>query len=282
MDENDKVIEQSDIFEFITETDLTLRQVNVEGVYNMRDLGGWKAQGTSTVKYGLLYRGGNLAGITEQGEKDFAEKLGIKTEIDLRSDGTQQMTVDGVSYSRFGIGPYSMIIPGFVSEPAPDNGRILRYDSASIVSIKNIFELLADEKNYPIYFHCNAGADRTGTLAFLINGLLGVDYSDLIKDFELTTFSQYGARYRSEIKNNKFTDNGVMNNSGNYVAFGELYSLIMANYGAEGKPLSYAIANYLVSVCGVSEETIKTVRSIMLSGNVEFNGEDFYTPKLNG
>ena len=27
----------------------------------------------------------------------------------------------------------------------------------------------ADETNYPIYFHCQIGRDRTGTLAMLIN-----------------------------------------------------------------------------------------------------------------
>ncbi|MBR1867406.1 MAG: tyrosine-protein phosphatase [Clostridia bacterium] len=281
--ENGEIIDRSEVFEFTAETDLALRQVNVEGVYNMRDLGGWKAQGESTVNYGLLYRGGSLAGMTEQGKKDFAEKLGIKTEIDLRTDGTQQTPVNGVKYVRYGIWQYSMIIPGFVSKPADDNQRVVGYHSGSPTSLRGIFELLSDENNYPVYFHCNQGADRTGTLAFLINGLIGVDYSDLTRDFELTTFSRYGARYRSKIKNGAFTADGIQENtSNNLICFGELKDLIINGYGEEGKPLSYAIENYLVTVCGVSKEVVGKVRSILLSGEEIFDEPDIDVKKVNG
>ena len=47
-----------------------------------------------------------------------------------------------------------------------------------------------------ILFHCNKGADRTGTFAFLLEGLLGVSESDLAKDYELTSFV-YSGRYRN-------------------------------------------------------------------------------------
>ena len=50
-------------------------------------------------------------------------------------------------------------------------------------------------------------------MAFLINGLLGVSEADLIRDYELTSFSKVsGLRYRSEIKNGDFTEIGVMKN----------------------------------------------------------------------
>ena len=39
-----------------------------------------------------------------------------------------------------------------------------------------------------IYEHCVWGKDRTGFLSFLLEGLLGVSYSDLVKDYELTFF----------------------------------------------------------------------------------------------
>ena len=49
-----------------------------------------------------------------------------------------------------------------------------------------------------IYFHCHGGADRTGTLAFLLEGLLGVSESDISKDFELTTYSNSIHRRNSD------------------------------------------------------------------------------------
>ena len=42
--------------------------------------------------------------------------------------------------------------------------------------------------NTPLYFHCTTGADRTGTVSLLIEGLLGVSQSDCDKDYELTSF----------------------------------------------------------------------------------------------
>ena len=47
-----------------------------------------------------------------------------------------------------------------------------------------------------MYFHCIGGADRTGTLAFLIEALLGVNEGDMSKDYELTSF--YSERLRND------------------------------------------------------------------------------------
>ena len=46
-------------------------------------------------------------------------------------------------------------------------------------------------KGKPVYFHCVYGADRTGTLAFIIEALLGVGENEIAIDYELTSFS-YG------------------------------------------------------------------------------------------
>ena len=52
------------------------------------------------------------------------------------------------------------------------------------------FRVFLDETNYPIDFHCIAGADRTGSLAFILNGLLGVDEEELWRDWEVTAFQK--------------------------------------------------------------------------------------------
>lgn len=49
-----------------------------------------------------------------------------------------------------------------------------------------------------VYLHCVGGADRTGTLAFLIEALVGVSESDLSKDYELTSFDGSHTRRRSD------------------------------------------------------------------------------------
>ena len=48
------------------------------------------------------------------------------------------------------------------------------------------FEVLADADALPAVFHCAAGKDRTGLLAALLLGALGVADDDIVADYALT------------------------------------------------------------------------------------------------
>ena len=260
-----------------TTKDSEVRAISVDGVSNVRDLGGYKV-GNGNVNYGLLYRGGKLNGtasgesITDEGKATMLDLLGIKTEIDLRSasdDGgqTQNAIGDGVRYVKIPLGQYANVIDYESWQNLGKDKVSGGYDANNRNAIKQLFELLADESNYPVYFHCNAGADRTGTLALLINGLLGVDEQSLIKDYELTTFSRYGKRLRSKVSEDgkSFTSSGIMqNDSGNYVAMGLLIDTLKANYTVNGT-INEAVYNYLIEYIGLSNETINQIKGILLS-----------------
>ena len=298
--EGDKTGDTSDASSFTTEN-VSVRLIYAEGTSNVRDIGGWSA-GVSSVNYGKIYRGNQLNGygnwgdnkLTEEGLKTFKDDLKVRTEIDLRTqnkDDANQTTnyVDAsYPYYKCTIGQYTDIFETSVWNALPNDGntkpdskenkndaRRLSYasgnasrnENAMRLSLKTIFSVLADESNYPVFIHCNAGADRTGTVAFLINGLLGVGEEDLIRDFELTSFSKVsGLRYRSDITDGTFAEIGVMKNDyDNFVAFGALINAIKSNYGAEGKPLSYAVENFLTGYVGVSREEIESIKRIMLS-----------------
>ena len=55
-----------------------------------------------------------------------------------------------------------------------------------------------------IYFHCAGGADRTGTMAFLIEALLGVSECDMSKDYELTSLDGSHVRERNQTNADKY------------------------------------------------------------------------------
>ncbi len=247
----------SEIDSFTLKGDLRTIDTN-DAIINMRDLGGWKIDNSHRIRYSLLYRSASWAGIDKTCESRL-KALNMKTELDIRYStsskdyGISEHPINGINFLNLGMGQYDSIVPG--SE---------RYYESSKANIKSIFETLSRKESYPLTFHCSAGADRTGTLAFLINGLLGVSYADLCKDFELTSFYN-SRRWRSNIVDGKFDDSGVMqDDEDNYVAFGLLYTQMMKNYGTEGGGLSEAIENYLESACNVSEASIHSVKEILV------------------
>jgi len=249
-----------------------VRLLKVDGISNMRDIGGWSAKDGKKVLYGKFFRGANLSSVSESGKEAFLGKLGIKTEIDLRQpndDAKQSLVDERLNYQNCPIWAYTRIIPDY--EVYSDEGNPLGFDDATPAGIKKIFDLLANENNYPFYAHCAAGADRTGTIVYLINALLGVSYEDLTKDFELTTFSVQGDRYRSDVDEETmtFTNKGMFRNL--TAIWGRMHSVLLTKYGTGNGKLYSAVENYLKTVCNVSDETIASVRLNMLGEVVDFS-----------
>lgn len=178
-----------------------VRMISIDGGFNIRDLGGWRGLGGKTLKYGMLYRGGSLGGTDKDGntstiaKADMKElsRLGIGAQLDLRAK------TNAGKYA--GEGSLHSYSAGFTNIPLADfNNTMTDYgaynEDASIIS--NIAWIISElKKNRPVYFNCRQGADRTGTIAFLIEGLLGCyEYAtprganQMALDYELTGFSQ--------------------------------------------------------------------------------------------
>lgn len=143
---------------------------------NARDLGGWACDG-GTVKYGMLVRGG-LPNKTHYAEDKalMVDKIGIRSELQLYGGSDDQYHYD--EESLWGIDWYGT--DGFIWYTL---GRrdLWKYN------LGVIFDSVLHSK--PVYFHCGAGKDRTGTIAVMLLALLGVSQSDIDQDYELTTFA---------------------------------------------------------------------------------------------
>lgn len=178
----------SDSSSFKTESDAP-RNLYVDGVTNMRDLGGWKCGDDSRVKQGLLYRCGRLnksavdevtIEITDEGKKTMKEELGVRSEIDLRK--TNDNEVGSITESPLGSDVQ------YFSCPMEYDGDNLLTDNKKMIA--EIFSILANKDNYPIIYHCNIGTDRTGLISFLVNGLMGVSEEDLYRDYLFSNFGK--------------------------------------------------------------------------------------------
>ena len=197
-------VSESEILYFSTENSM-FRNLYIDGVINARDLGGWRnSEGKFMVRQGVLFRSGPFnvsnvktlqTSITSSGLKE-TSYLGIKTEIDLRR--TDNGETGGIT-SRSPLGSRVKYVSAPLNWDLPDNAL---KNEGNIASIKKVFATLGDSNNYPAIFHCTAGADRTGLIAFLINGLMGVSEDDLYRDYQFTDFANVSwMRYKSTILN---------------------------------------------------------------------------------
>ncbi len=164
------------------------------GVRNTRDLGGMPVDldndGTidGYTKYEKIYRGEKL--YKDQSNVTNLRNLGITKEMDLRSDGEAGSDVRISENDRYNIQHYLI-----------DTTKTSQYNGVR-KAVSDAMQFVVDGES--IYFHCTYGADRTGTLAYLLEGLLGVCDEDRQEDFELTTFFGGVERHRyfdTDIKN---------------------------------------------------------------------------------
>jgi len=237
----------SAIVPFRTE-DVAPRWMAVDGnVGNIRDLGGWRTADGHRVKQGMAYRGRGLNNNSATGEipgrnrltvedvKYLTGTLGIRTDLDLRSAGETA----GMKTSPLGEGVK------FVWHPSPSYGGI--FSDGGKKTMADNFRVFCNPANYPIYFHCIGGADRTGSLAYVLNGVLGVDRHDLETDWESTFYPNIP---------DANPDPGFWRRESH---FNDGFS----KYGKEGDSWNRRIELYLLD-CGVTEGEIKAFRAIML------------------
>ncbi len=233
--------EESDIRTFITKGEYP-RLIAVEGITNVRDLGLLPTFNGKRIKQGRIYRGVALENtidddgyaLTVHGKTQMEYLLGIKNELEIRKEAKDRFTE-------------SMISPNVGYNHITTRGYDYFYEKPEMVeNRRKLIEFFADENNYPIYFHCAIGADRTGTLAMFLEMLLGVKKYYLNLDYNLTSLTQNNLRYQ--------------------ITEDELYQRFSACI--EGEDCDEVVMKncerFLIESSGVSPETIVRLRQNLL------------------
>ena len=222
------------------------RMINMGGIHNVRDLGGYMTSYGKRTKQGLIYRGYEImkttvgqhsANYDSAVQKVQDEVMHIGHEIDLKAaSDTEGETVSNLTPAKYS-NLQAVAYENFITDTT-------KYDN-----MKRTFEILSNADQEHVYFHCWGGADRTGMIAFFLNGILGVSYTDLVMDFEYTTLT-----------NNKRSH---MHNSSN-AHFPKFLNAFTTWSGYEAdKTVNYNCAKFLKSA-GVTDATIEKIRSIMI------------------
>lgn len=209
--------------------------------WNVRDLGGWACDG-GTVKYGLLFRGGKLAAADRT---VLVGELGIQHDLDLRGregggaddepDMTESPLGSDVWYTR--------------------TQQYAWYALTPVATWQTYLRCVIDAVTHrePVYFHCTAGADRTGTLACVLEGLLGLSQSDIDKDYELTTFYSGSGSDATARRRNESDWKGLIN----------------AINAVSGDTFRDKCVHFAVGTCGMSMADINAYRAAMIDGAPE-------------
>jgi protein-tyrosine phosphatase len=175
------------------------RGVPFSTVFNFRDLGGYPAADSRTVRWGRIYRSDGLHRLTPDDFEDFAT-LGVHTVLDLRrpdeldADGRVAQSL-GLDYhhANFHADMWPQHTLGPAQMPRYLADRYAEMAEGGLTgrnAVAAALRLVADSDAAPLVFHCAAGKDRTGVLAALTLSLLGVDDDDIATDYALSEESE--------------------------------------------------------------------------------------------
>ena len=206
----------------------------VDGVRNLRDIGTAKTVDGRQVKKYMLYRGAEIDGameprykITENGIDYMLNVLNIKTEIDLRwyeEDVMSDILGPKVTHNYYSMSAYNDFFD----------------TDHSVENAKELFSALAKPDAYPLYIHCSYGADRTGTIIYVLEALLGVNEETMYQEWESSV---------------------ICNGEGFYE---EMDAFLVRFKSLEGNTMKEKAENYLLSI-GVTKQEIESIREILLT-----------------
>jgi protein-tyrosine phosphatase len=175
------------------------RLIPLDGPANFRDLGGYETRHGKLVRTGRVFRSDSLSYMTDADVLHVTEVLGLRTVIDLRSAPEVEQFTHGPLGTLEAL-PVSVrhvpIIDETRSEEEKEkwsSGEVLPLDQVYLLMLDHfshrfvsVIEMIAAADNQPVVFHCAAGKDRTGLVAMLILGVLGVDPDVIATDYALT------------------------------------------------------------------------------------------------
>ncbi len=248
------------------------RAIPFEGVPNFRDFGGYPTQDGRYVRRGLLYRSGALSDLSPN---DIAKlrALGVKLVCDLRTDYESEVAPDtpleGAELWR---------LPVIQQDESAVKARTFLFDrhrlDAVMIETYQMFvrqkahifgaaiTRFAQAENLPALFHCSAGKDRTGILAALLLGALGVSDELILADYSLSNF--FYAEFRKATEPQEHRLRAVR------LTLDDLQPMLVSDPAYLEAALAAireecgSLEAYLLQKAGVSAETLARLREIFL------------------
>lgn len=263
---------------------------------NARDLGGWTTTDGKKIKYRKVYRGGRMNDpwetmLNKEGKQEVLME-GIGAELELRGsdDLVKKPAVDGLDHCvpiieeggkvmlgvhkpsnyncakwlKFDVKREDMVnmTKEKLKEYVPTAKELEDFQDAYKAKTKQCFEFVLNsvKAGKGCYFHCSLGRDRTGTMAVLIMGILGVREGDISKEYELTYFAPMGF----SVSSSDYQSNPQLKfqNTREHWVYSDIVPYFWG-LSTDGTFKS-GVEKYLNEIAGVPMEEITEFRNLML------------------
>lgn len=172
------------------------RHLDLEGAYNIRDIGGYETTDGRQVRLRRLFRSDSLHNLTKDSQRTLIGE-GLRTVIDLRQSGSvaEQPNVfansSEVAYHHLNVMGDEPLVEATdqrISSLGPDRTPEIY---AAILDKRQdwmckVIKLLATPGALPALYHCNSGRDRAGLTTMLLLNIAGVPKQQIVEDFAMS------------------------------------------------------------------------------------------------
>lgn len=161
------------------------RRLEIEGSWNVRDLGGYPTEDGRSTRWRTIVRAGNLDKVTPAGQQALLD-YGIRTIVDLRGPEEVEEYPDVFARSTQVVYRHLPILRNGYANGYVTLGKLYtNYLDAYPSEVGKIITAVAESAPGTL-MHCHAGKDRTGIMTALLLGAAGVPEEVIAEDYALT------------------------------------------------------------------------------------------------
>lgn len=184
-----------------------------DALLNLRDIGGYANKEEKNIKWGKIYRSGNIDVPKKEKDIRVINQMQLKTIIDFKEEKEKNYKDSSLNFAKtINIPIPDLLTPDIIDmviEGKMKKGDVILYMQEKYLEMyehadfyfKPMFDILLDTANYPLLITSTRGKDRTGFAIALIMTAIGVPDETIIEDYLLSGKHINATKYKSLIKN---------------------------------------------------------------------------------